>query len=290
VDEIELPYAGEAQFKEPSSSQSQVDVFEAEDELEFNFRDLRKELRSVTSEAEFLRDNARLEEELQAIGLELVRLNPNLKAVEKLKEVKQKAQTMEKDLKAAREEGSSVTKEFQECRDQRLARFMECFSYVQKHIADIYDALTRNDRTVGGMPLPGGKAFLSLQDSHEPWKAGITYQAIPPTKRLWNFDQLSGGEKSLASLALIFASQAYKPSPFFVLDEIDAALDGHNVDKVCRYIAQHAQTCQFIVISLKDALFSQADALIGVYKDNEGECSRTLSIDLAGRNFPVATE
>ncbi len=291
VEEIELPYAGEAQFKEPSSSQSQVDVFEAEDELEFTFKELRKDLRSISTEADFVRENARLEDELQSITMELLRLNPNLKAVEKLKEVKQKAQTMEKDLKAAREEGTSVTKEFQECRDKRYKLFMACFSFVQQHIAAIYDALTRNDRkSVGGMPLPGGKAFLTLQDPHEPWKAGITYQTIPPTKRLWNFDQLSGGEKSLASLALIFAIQAFKPSPFFVLDEIDAALDAQNVEKVCRYIAQHSQKCQFIVISLKDAFFSQADALIGVYKDNDGECSKTLSINLVDRDVAPALE
>ncbi len=77
-----------------------------------------------------------------------------------------------------------------------------------------------------------GKAFLTLQDTHEPWNAGITYQTIPPTKRLWSFEQLSGGERSLASLALIFAIQSYKPAPFFVLDEVDAALDPQNVDKV----------------------------------------------------------
>ncbi len=285
VEEIELPYASDARFTEPVSSQSQAEVFDRENELEFDFSELRRELANVSTEADFARENAKLEEELQALQLELVKLNPNLKAVDKLKEVKQKAQTMEKDLKAARDENSTVTQQFQKCRERRLALFMDCFSFVQKHIAEIYDALTRNDRkSVGGMPLPGGKAFLTLQDSHEPWKAGITYQTIPPTKRLWNFDQLSGGEKSLASLALIFAIQMFKPSPFFVLDEIDAALDAQNVEKVCRYITQQSQSCQFIVISLKDAFYSQANALIGVYKDNDGESSKTLSIDLVSRD------
>jgi structural maintenance of chromosome 1 len=284
VEEVELPYAGEARFTEPVSSQSQVEVFDHENNLEFDFSELRRELRNVASETDFARENAKLEEELQMLQLELVKLNPNLKAVEKLKEVKQKAQTMEKDFKAARDEGTTVTQQFHKCREKRLALFMDCFAFVQKHIAEIYDALTRNDRkSVGGLPLPGGKAFLTLQDSHEPWKAGITYQTIPPTKRLWNFDQLSGGEKSLASLALIFAIQMFKPSPFFVLDEIDAALDAQNVEKVCRYITEQSQSCQFIVISLKDAFYSQADALIGVYKDNDGESSKTLSIDLVSR-------
>jgi structural maintenance of chromosome 1 len=233
VEEIELPYTGNARFTEPVSSQSQAQVFDSENNLEFDFGDLRRELCNVHTEADFVRESAKLEEELQTLHMELVKLNPNLKAVEKLKEVKQKAQTMEKDLKAAREEGTSVTQQFHKCRERRLALFMDCFSFVKKHIAEIYDALTRNDRkSVGGLPLPGGKAFLTLQDTHEPWKAGITYQTIPPTKRLWNFDQLSGGEKSLASLALIFAIQMFKPSPFFVLDEIDAALDAQNVEKV----------------------------------------------------------
>ncbi len=83
----------------------------------------------------------------------------------------------------------------------------------------------------------------------------------------------------------MFAIQSFKPAPFFVLDEIDAALDPQNVDKVTRFIQHNATNTQFIVISLKDAFFAQSDAIVGVFKDNAGECSRTLSVDLKNREY-----
>ena len=288
VEEIEMPYSQGDSFKEPSNTQSQVEVFDAEDELDFDFSDLRAELAAVDSDVEYNRLIANIDAELQAVTLELVRMNPNLKAVDKLREVQEKAKGLEGELKDARGKTLTAAQEFQEVRDERLKMFMDCFKHVSDNIERIYDALTRSGRpAVGGLPAQG-KAFLTLQNSSDPWESGITYQTIPPSKRLWNVAQLSGGEKSLASLALIFAVQSFRPSPFFVLDEIDAALDAQNVEKVCRYIFANSKECQFIVISLKDSFFSQADALIGVYKDNQGECSRTLSVDMSNRAFSVA--
>ena len=75
---------------------------------------------------------------------------------------------------------------------------------------------------------------------------------MPPMKRFRDMDQLSGGEKTIAALALLFAIHTYQPAPFFVLDEVDAALDGQNVARVSNYIREHASDrVQFIVISLK---------------------------------------
>lgn len=117
----------------------------------------------------------------------------------------------------------------------------------------------------------------------EPYLTGIRYNAIPPTKQFRDMAQLSGGEQTVAALALLFAIHRYQPSPFFVLDEIDAALDADNVGKVARYIrerCQQAPSLQCIVISLKDSFFDKADALVGVYRDQEAQASGILTLDL----------
>lgn len=110
-------------------------------------------------------------------------------------------------------------------------RFMECFTMVSGALTTIYRDLTKSSKH----PL-GGKAFLSLDDSDEPFLGGIKYNAMPPMKRFRDMEQLSGGEKTVAALALLFAIHSYRPAPFFVMDEVDAALDNVNVRKVCTYI------------------------------------------------------
>ena len=93
-------------------------------------------------------------------------------------------------------------------------------------------------------------------------------------------EQLSGGEKTVASLSLLFAVHLVQPSPFFVLDEVDAALDNANVVRVADYVAKHRDDFQSIVISLKDTFYHRADGLVGIYRDAEAQCSKTLTIDL----------
>lgn len=96
-------------------------------------------------------------------------------------------------------------------------------------------------------------------------------------------EQLSGGEKTVAALALLFSIHSYKPAPFFVLDEVDAALDNVNVKKICNYIQQRSKDFQCIVISLKDIFFENADSLIGITRD-VARFVCLLSIDLYHSN------
>lgn len=110
---------------------------------------------------------------------------------------------------------------------------------------------------------------------------GVKYHAMPPMKRFREMELLSGGEKTVAALALLFAVHSYRPAPFFILDEVDAALDNTNVSKVARYIKKHSSDdFQFIIISLKNTFYEMAQSLVGVYKDNEELTSRVLTIDL----------
>ena len=113
---------------------------------------------------------------------------------------------------------------------------------------------------------------------------------MPPMKRFRDMEQLSGGEKTVAALALLFAIHSYRPAPFFVLDEVDAALDNVNVRKVCHYIKQRSGEFQCLVISLKDMFYENANALVGVCRDKASNGSRTLTLDLDQFDVPLEEE
>ena len=105
---------------------------------------------------------------------------------------------------------------------------------------------------------------------------------MPPAKRFRDMEQLSGGERTVAALALLFAIHKFRPSPFFVMDEIDAALDNVNVTRVAQYIRERAAEgdLQFVVISLKDNFYQSAHGLVGIYRDRREEASSCVTIDL----------
>ena len=125
-----------------------------------------------------------------------------------------------------------------------------------------------------------------MEDGDEPYLDGIKYHAMPPLKRFRDMEHLSGGEKTMAALALLFAVHSYQPSPFFVLDEVDAALDNANVAKIANYIRDHAGPgMQFIVISLKTGLFHNSEALVGIYRDQGANSSKALTLDVS--NYPL---
>jgi len=110
---------------------------------------------------------------------------------------------------------------------------------------------------------------------------GKGVNAMPPMKRFRDMYQLSGGEKTVASLALLFAIHSYHPAPFFVMDEVDAALDNINLRKVCNYIQQRSKVdFQCIVISLKDMFYERSQSLVGICKDVGTNSSSTLTLDL----------
>ncbi|KAK4053210.1 Structural maintenance of chromosomes protein 1 [Microbotryomycetes sp. JL221] len=219
------------------------------------------------------------DEELQGritkLQTEIEKMSPNLKAIERLddsearfKEIDAEFEKARKDVKAARDAFLTVKK-----------KRCELFNKAYQHIADRIDVVYK-DLTKGKAAPMGGVAYLSLEDTEEPYLHGIKYHAMPPMKRFRDMDQLSGGERTMASLSLLFAIHSYQPSPFFVLDEVDAALDNTNVARVARYIQNIASPeFQFIVISLKNAFFEQAASLVGIYRQDGG--SRNLTLDLS---------
>ena len=123
---------------------------------------------------------------------------------------------------------------------------------------------------------------MGLMNTEEPYLEGIKYNVMPPHKRFREMDQLSGGEKTVAALTLLFAIHSFRQAPFFVLDEVDAALDNTNVHRVAHYIAHETghKDFQCIVISLKDTFFENADSLCGIYRDQTEDCSKCLTVDM----------
>jgi structural maintenance of chromosome 4 len=112
----------------------------------------------------------------------------------------------------------------------------------------------------------GGNAELELVDSMDPFSEGINFSVMPPKKSWKNISNLSGGEKTLSSLALVFALHVFKPTPLYFMDEIDAALDFRNVSIIANYIKDRTKNAQFIIISLRNDMFELSHRLIGIYK------------------------
>ncbi|KAJ1676836.1 Structural maintenance of chromosomes protein 4 [Spiromyces aspiralis] len=148
-------------------------------------------------------------------------------------------------------------------RKRRLDEFMTGFNTISYKLKEMYQMITM-----------GGNAELELVDSLDPFSEGIVFSVMPPKKSWKNIANLSGGEKTLSSLALVFALHQFKPTPIYVMDEIDAALDFRNVSIVANYIREQTRDAQFVIISLRNNMFELADRLIGIYKTD----SRTKSI------------
>ncbi|KAJ1934734.1 Structural maintenance of chromosomes protein 1, partial [Linderina pennispora] len=275
----------------------------------------------ATVEQQFADDIARLSAEIDA-------LNPNPHARERLEAARQRLREIEGEHNVARQAAKDAKERFQTVRRRRHDLFMRCYSHLASGIDHAYKALTQSPV----FPL-GGTAYLALEDADSPYLGGIKYHAMPPLKRFRDMDQLSGGEKSVAALALLFSLQAFRPAPFFVLDEVDAALDLANVSKLANYLREHARAqpdadappvtdddveldvaesghyalrqsartkrtangddkqlpkeadFQFIVISLKQALYERAKSLVGIYRDQAENSSHVLTVDL--EQFPA---
>ena len=241
--------------------------------IDVDFEDLGDELK--VPDEEDVED--KLLQRITDLNAELEKLNPNMRANDRLDGVETRLKSTEKDFEDARKAARKSKDAFEAVKDTRFDLFNKAFTHISEQISNVYKDLTRSP----AFPL-GGQAYLDIEDSDTPYLAGIKYHAMPPLKRFRDMEHLSGGEKTMAALALLFAIHSYQPSPFFVLDEVDAALDNANVEKIRNYIKDHAGPgMQFIVISLKTGLFQGSESLVGVFRDQEANSSKTLTLDVS---------
>lgn len=202
---------------------------------------------------------------------------PNMKAIQKLYLAKEKLQETNEEFEQSRKKAKKAKTMFEKVKKERHDKFMACFEHVANEIDPIYKSLAKNQ---------SAQAFLGPENPEEPYLDGINYNCVAPGKRFQPMSNLSGGEKTVAALALLFAIHSFQPAPFFVLDEIDAALDNTNIGKVASYIRDKTSSLQTIVISLKEEFYCHADALVGICPD-VGGCleSKVLTLDLT--NYPM---
>uniref|UniRef100_A0AAR2M5P0 Structural maintenance of chromosomes protein n=1 Tax=Pygocentrus nattereri TaxID=42514 RepID=A0AAR2M5P0_PYGNA len=266
---------GSSQVDESSNQKTSSSVHAKEALIEIDYTNLNEDLKDALSEEEIKAEMNTLQQRLNEQQSILQRISaPNMKAMEKLESVRDKFQETSDEFEAARKRAKKAKQAFEQIKKERFDRFNTCFESVATNIDEIYKALSRNS---------SAQAFLGPENPEEPYLDGINYNCVAPGKRFRPMDNLSGGEKTVAALALLFAIHSYKPAPFFVLDEIDAALDNTNIGKVANYIKdQSVQNFQAIVISLKEEFYTKADSLIGVYPE-QGDCviSKVLTFDLS---------
>uniref|UniRef100_A0A667Y2Y9 Structural maintenance of chromosomes protein n=1 Tax=Myripristis murdjan TaxID=586833 RepID=A0A667Y2Y9_9TELE len=182
-------------------------------------------------------------------------MKPNLGAIAEYKKKEELYLQRVAQLDEITTERDNFKRGYEDLRKQRLNEFMTGFNMITNKLKENYQMLTL-----------GGDAELELVDSLDPFSEGIMFSVRPPKKSWKKIFNLSGGEKTLSSLALVFALHHFKPTPLYFMDEIDAALDFKNVSIVACYIYEQTKNAQFIIISLRNNMFEIADRLIGIYK------------------------
>lgn len=150
---------------------------------------------------------------------------------------------------------------------------------MRKQFAEQFEKISTEFDKVFKILFGGGKGTLELLDDEDILEAGIKIIAQPPGKKLQNMMQLSGGEKALTAISLLFAIQNLKPSPFCLLDEIEAALDDSNVTRFAQYLHKLTKNTQFIVITHRRGTMTAADRLYGITMQEKG-ISTLVSVDL----------
>lgn len=194
--------------------------------------------------------------------------NINVNAIEDYKEVSERyvfMKTQHDDLVAAQEELEKIIEEL----DTGMRRqFEEKFAEIRAEFDKVFKEL-----------FGGGRGNLELMEDEDILEAGVQIIAQPPGKKLQNMMQLSGGEKALTAISLLFAIQNLKPSPFCLLDEIEAALDDSNVDRFAGYLHKLTKNTQFIVITHRRGTMVAADRLYGITMQEKG-VSTLVSVNL----------
>ncbi|MFN3813690.1 MAG: chromosome segregation protein SMC, partial [Aquificaceae bacterium] len=196
----------------------------------------------------------KIKEEISKIQREIEQLGAlNFKAEEDYKEHEVRYKDYQERYKKMEEEKKAIKEMIQEVETKKLKVFMESFESINRSLRRIFSELS-----------PGGRAYMELEKEKDPFSGGINLVIKPRGKEVQYLEAISGGEKTLAALSLIFAIQENKPSPFYYFDEVDAHLDEVNAKKAGELIKRRSEHAQFIVVTLREVLASFADKLIGV--------------------------
>lgn len=208
-----------------------------------------------------------IKDEVQALRKKLHSMGPvNLVAIEEYAELRERhdfLKTQSEDLWNSKEQ---LLEAIDDINQTSLAQFKETFKQVRENFIFTFDKL-----------FGGGKADLTLQDSEDPLESGIEIVAQPPGTRLKSITLLSGGQKTMTAVALLFAIYMVKPSPFCLLDELDAPLDEANIGRFVDILRQFTKHSQFLIITHNKRTIASADTIYGVTMQERG-VSKVLSM------------
>ncbi|AKG73757.1 chromosome segregation protein SMC [Salinicoccus halodurans] len=202
----------------------------------------------------------------------------NLGAIEEFDRVNERYQflkSQEADLLEAR---STLLEVIGEMDEEVSVRFQEAFEQVNEHFGNVFKEM-----------FGGGQAELRLTDEDNYLESGVEIYAQPPGKKLSSLSLLSGGERALTAISLLFSVLKVRVSPFIILDEVEAALDESNVLRYAQYLKQLAVNTQFIVITHRKGTMEQSDRLFGVTMQERG-VSQLISVDLKNYEEKVREE
>ncbi len=214
-------------------------------------------------------DETERNQQIEQVKQQIQRMGTvNPMAVEEYEELLKRYEflsTQEKDLNQAKEKLQEVIRRIDET---VLTMFTQTFKQVAEHFKEFYRRL-----------FNGGHARIYLIDEQDPLESGIEIEAHPPGKKPQSIHQLSGGEQALTAIALLFAIFKTKPSPFCILDEVDAPLDDSNISRFLEIVKEFARDSQFIIITHNKQTMASADAIIGITQQERG-VSEIISVQL----------
>ncbi|KAH0786986.1 Structural maintenance of chromosomes protein 4 [Histomonas meleagridis] len=223
------------------------------------------------------RTDEELELEKALIEKQLNELDPNLSSIQEYEEKDKIYQSNMEEFKEIDMKRGEIIENCNELKQNRLNMFMEGFEKIAAKLKETYQLLTL-----------GGDAELEFVDRFDPFSGGIKFSVRPPEKSWKNISNLSGGERTISSLALVFSLHHFKPTPFYIMDEIDAALDFRNISIIANYLRERTTNAQFIVVSHRNNMFEMADRLIGIFKTED--CTSTLAINTEHRERKIEDE
>ena len=253
----------------------------------------RREKPEPAAPAEMKDEESQLEQIIAELTRQLDNMGPvNLEAVHEYDELEERyrfLETQNSDLIAARREVLDV-----------ITRIN---STTQKLFAETFAQVRINFREMFAEMFGGGRADLSLLDENDPLNCGIEISARPPGKQLQSVSLLSGGERTMTAVALLFAIYMVRPSPFCILDEMDAPLDESNINRFIKVLERFVSQSQFIIITHNKRTIAKADILYGVTMEERGvsklvgiscrdarqrgvETATATSFCIAGRSSP----
>ena len=263
--------------KESFRLNSQKEAFEQASEKQINYMWEEYELTynmALKIKDENLTDLTFIKKQIQALKNEIRLLgNVNVNAIEDFKEVSERYAFLKNQHDDLIEAEATLKQIIEELDAAMRKQFRERFAEICVEFDKVFKQL-----------FGGGKGTLELQEEEDILEAGIRIIAQPPGKKLQNMMQLSGGEKALTAISLLFAIQNLKPSPFCLLDEIEAALDDSNVDRYARYLHKLTKNTQFIVITHRRGTMTAADRLYGITMQEKG-VSTLVSVDLLDKDL-----